>query len=64
MSGGDVDTLDDIDEALTHARAVPVEDRGDAWYAWVDGLLERRRKMTGPLWAQRETAVVTTPETR
>lgn len=35
-------TLADIDEALAHARAVPVEDRGAGWVAFVDGLLEQR----------------------
>lgn len=38
-------TLDDVDEALQHATAVPVEDRGEGWYAFVDGLLEQRAKL-------------------
>ena len=38
-------TLADIDEALQHARAVPVEDRGAGWQAFVDGLLEQRRAL-------------------
>jgi hypothetical protein len=40
-------TVDDIDEAINHARAVPVEERGDAWFAFVDSLLDQRRQLTG-----------------
>ena len=39
-------TLEEIDEALAHSRAVPESDRGEAWYAWVDGLLEMRSDVT------------------
>lgn len=38
-------TLDDIDEALQHARAVASQDRGPAWQAYVDSLLEQRAKV-------------------
>lgn len=38
-------TLTEVDEALTHARAVPVDQRTSAWYAFVDGLLEQRNKI-------------------
>lgn len=38
-------TLADIDEALQHCRAVPVEERGAGWQAYVDGLLEQRRAL-------------------
>ena len=40
----DTATLADIDEALTHLRAVPVEDRGVAWRAYTDAVLELRKK--------------------
>lgn len=36
-------TLADVDEALEHCRAIPVEERGTAWQAYVDGLLEQRK---------------------
>lgn len=41
----DVETLDDIDEALRHLSLVPEADRGAAWQAYADALLERRSKI-------------------
>lgn len=38
-------TLDEIDEALQHLRAIPLEERGAAWYAYCDSLLEERRQL-------------------
>lgn len=38
-------TLAEIDEALAHAQRVPIEDRGAAWYAYVDRLLEQRAEV-------------------
>lgn len=38
-------TLDDIDEALEHCRAVPPEERGAAWHAYVDSLLAQRNEL-------------------
>lgn len=35
-------TLEEIDEALEHLRAVPTEERGSAWFAYCDSLLEQR----------------------
>jgi hypothetical protein len=35
-------TLDEIEEALRHLRAVPAEERGPAWHAYCDSLLEQR----------------------
>jgi len=63
VSGGDVDTLVEVDEALAHARAVPEDQRGDAWAAWVDGLLEQRRRLTSAI-TGRETRILRAPETR
>lgn len=50
-------TIPDIDEALTHLRAVPVEDRGPAWTAYLDAILEMRaaRANTTPHFSQEET---------
>ena len=39
-------TVEEIDEALTHARAVPVDKRGAGWHAYVDSLLEMRQMLT------------------
>jgi len=38
-------TLPEIDEALGHLRAIPADERGTAWYAYVNSLLEQRRKL-------------------
>jgi hypothetical protein len=36
-------TLAEVDEALTHATRIPIEDRGPAWWAYVDSLLAQRK---------------------
>ena len=41
-------TLGDIDEALRHLSLVPDSDRGPAWHAYSDALLERRRAFEIP----------------
>lgn len=38
-------TLDEVDEALRHASLVPVDQRGPAWYAYADSLLEQRNRL-------------------
>lgn len=38
-------TLQEVDEALAHAKRIPIEDRGAAWWSFVDGLLEQRREL-------------------
>lgn len=35
-------TLDEVNEALDHARAVPSDQRGDGWHAYVNALLSQR----------------------
>jgi hypothetical protein len=51
MSAAMLDEADlaDIDEALRHLSLVPEVERGNAWHAYSDALLERRRslEMTG-----------------
>lgn len=39
----DETSLSDIDEALRHLSLVPIDDRGQAWHAYSDALLERRK---------------------
>lgn len=34
-----------LDEALMHASLVPVSERGNAWHAWTNALLEQRRRL-------------------
>lgn len=57
-------TLAEIDEAINHARAVPVEERNAGWYAFVDSLLEQRVQLASTAQQRRETRVVTFSETR
>lgn len=38
-------TLGDIDEALTHLSRVPVDERGTAWRAFMDAVLEQRKDL-------------------
>ena len=40
-------TINDIDEALRHLSLVPDTDRGTAWHAYSDALLERRAQIEG-----------------
>lgn len=39
-----METLSDIDEALTHLNQVPVADRGAAWRAYLDAVLDQRKE--------------------
>jgi len=57
-------TLEEVEEALQHCRAVPAEERGAAWTAYVDSLLEQRVKLARTATQARETRVVTFSETR
>ena len=36
-------TLTDIDEALTYLNQVPVDERGPAWRAYLDAVLDQRK---------------------
>ena len=44
-------TINDIDEALRHLSLVPDTDRGIAWHAYSDALLERRAHLEGTIHA-------------
>lgn len=39
------DEINDLDESLRYLSLVPVDERGAAWRAYCDALLEQRRKM-------------------
>lgn len=43
MSIPSVDEITDLDEALRHLSLVPDDERGPAWHAYADAILERRR---------------------
>lgn len=34
-----------LDEALMHASLIPLDERGPAWHAWTNALLEQRRRL-------------------
>jgi len=57
-------TLAEVEEALAHATRVPIEDRGPAWWAFVDGLLEQRKELAGTDAQRAETRVVFSAEAR
>lgn len=38
----DAPAVDDIDEALRHLSLVPANQRGAAWHAYLDAILEQR----------------------
>ena len=39
-----VQTITEIDEALAHLAAVPENERGPAWYAYLNTLLDAKNK--------------------
>ena len=43
MSITSADEITDLDEALRHLSLVPENERGDAWHAYADAILERRK---------------------
>lgn len=40
-------TIEEIDQALARARAVPEDERNEMWHVIVDALLERRNELAG-----------------
>ena len=38
-------TIAEIDEALRHLSLVPLDERGSAWHAYMDALLEQRQNL-------------------
>jgi len=39
-----MDTLADIDQALTYLNQVPVDERAAAWRAYLDAVLDQRKE--------------------
>lgn len=39
------DAIAEIDEALSHANRVPIDERGPVWQAFVDRLLDDRNQL-------------------
>jgi hypothetical protein len=44
----DAETIEDLDEALRHLSLVPTNERGPAWYAYSDAILEQRANLEKP----------------
>ena len=38
-------TIEEIDEALRHLSLVPQDERGTAWHAYMDAILEQRNRL-------------------
>ena len=45
----DVEEIDELDEALRHLSLVPASDRGEAWHAYMDAILEKRKEARAPI---------------
>ena len=41
-------TLEEVDEALSHANRVHLDERGPVWQAFVDRLLDDRNRLERP----------------
>lgn len=48
LAMADADTVEDLDEALRHLSLVPTNERGQAWYAYLDAILEQRATLEKP----------------
>lgn len=57
-------TLAEVEEALQHLRAVPAAERGPAWHAYCDSLLEQRALLARTEFDTRDTRVVFSAEQR
>jgi len=49
-----LDPVEDVDEALRHLSLVPTNERGPAWHAYLDAVLEQRGR-TGATHTAKET---------
>jgi len=50
-----LDPIEDVDEALRHLSLVPTDQRGEAWHAYLDAILEQRSQRTIPAFSDKET---------
>lgn len=49
-----LDQVEDVDEALRHLSLVPPSERGTAWHAYLDAILEQRNQQTLPVFSDKE----------
>jgi hypothetical protein len=59
-----METLAEIEEALTHVSAVPSDQRGAAWESYLNALLDKRKHLARTDAQRRETRVVAFSEVR
>jgi len=50
-----LDQTEDVDEALRHLSLVPTDQRGEAWHAYLDAILEQRSRRTIPAFSDKES---------
>lgn len=43
-----LEPVSDVDEALRHLSLVPPAERGEAWHAYLDAILEKRNEAASP----------------
>jgi PhoPQ-activated pathogenicity-related protein len=49
-----LEQVSDVDEALRHLSLVPASERGEAWHAYLDAILEQRRASAVPAFSDKE----------
>lgn len=57
-------SLDEVDQALRYLGQVPDDQRGPAWHAMSDRVLDQRKTLTEAMNAQMHERVMVSPETR
>ena len=50
-----LEPVSDVDEALRHLSLVPPAERGEAWHAYLDAILEKRNEAAAPGSESKET---------
>ncbi len=56
------ENLNELDEALRHLSLVPPAERGDAWHAYMNAILEKRKNTIAPTFSNREKRIIIAPE--
>lgn len=46
--------VEELDEALAHLSLVPADQRGEAWYAYMDAILEKRHQARAPIFSSKD----------
>jgi hypothetical protein len=48
-----IEEISDVDEALRHLSLVPAVERGEAWHAYLDAILEKRKQALIPAFSEK-----------